>query len=68
MGRRVDIERLVGVQEIATRAGLGNAHLVHDWRRRYPDDFPAPILALNMGLVWDWREVEQWLKRTGRLG
>ena len=66
MGRRVDVNDLVGTHEIAERLGLSSSQLVRDWRRRYPDDFPEPVLALKVGLIWSWSEVEDWLHRTGR--
>jgi predicted DNA-binding transcriptional regulator AlpA len=66
MGRRIDVDNLVGVTEIATRLGASSAARVHDWRRRYAD-FPKPVTQLAMGLVWSWPEVERWAKQTGRL-
>src|SRR5207302_1733821 len=51
VGRRLDVDQLVGVTEIAHRLGAKTAGRVHDWRRRYPD-FPAPVASLKMGLVW----------------
>jgi hypothetical protein len=66
MGRRIDVDQLVGATEIAERLGAPAAHRVHDWRRRYAD-FPAPVATLAMGLVWNWPEVERWAKSAGRL-
>ena len=60
------MDQLVGVTEIAERLVLADAHLIHDWRRRY-DDFPPPVARLRMGLVWYWPEVERWARSTGRL-
>ena len=67
MGRKIDVDRLVGAAEIAERLGIKRPHLIHDWRRRHPD-FPVPVLELKGTLIWDWYEVEAWAKKTGRLG
>ncbi len=66
MGRRVDVDQLVGTSEIAHRLGIAHPETVHAWRQRY-DDFPAPVITLRIGLVWDWRDVERWARATGRL-
>lgn len=52
---------LVGVAEIAERAGVAEA-TVHSWRRRRPD-FPAPLARLAAGPVWDWTDIAAWLPR-----
>jgi predicted DNA-binding transcriptional regulator AlpA len=65
VGRSVDAEDLVGTAEIAARLGLALPQTVHDWRRRH-DDFPEPVTALSMGLVWVWSDVAAWAERTGR--
>ena len=57
---------LVGAHEIAERLGLSHAQSVHTVRKRHTD-FPAPIANLKTALIWDWRQVEGWAKRTGRL-
>jgi len=49
----------VGAQEIAERAGV-QRDTVWKWRRRYAD-FPKPVM-LNMGPVWEWAAVEQWVQ------
>jgi len=64
--RRVYTDDLVGAAEIAERLGLAQVQTVHSWRRRY-DDFPAPIAQLRQALIWDWRDVDGWARRTGRL-
>ena len=66
MGRRIDIDRLVGAGEIAERLGLTSALTVNQWSRRHPD-FPRPVKVLKAGGVWDWLEVEKWARLTGRL-
>lgn len=67
VGRRVDAAQLVGASEIAARLGAAGPHVVREWRRRYPGDFPDPVAGLVMGNVWLWPEVEAWARRTGRL-
>lgn len=66
MGRRVDVEQLVGASEIAQRLGLAQVTTVHSWRRRH-EDFPAPVASLHAALVWHWPDVERWARATGRL-
>jgi hypothetical protein len=66
MGRRVDVENLVGAAEIAERLGVKRPQVVHDWRRRYPD-FPQPVANLRQALIWNWPDVERWARKTGRL-
>jgi hypothetical protein len=66
VGRRVDVDQLVGTAEIAERFGLSHPQNVHAWRRRYTD-FPKPVVALKRVLLWRWPDVERWAKKTGRL-
>lgn len=66
VGRRIDLDDLVGAAEIAERLGLASRRLVHDWRRR-DVKFPLPVKELGSAHIWDWREVEQWAVATGRL-
>jgi hypothetical protein len=66
VGRKVDVDELVGAAEIATRLGYKNTVYVHDLRRRY-EDFPAAVADLSAGLVWAWPDVEAWARVTGRL-
>lgn len=49
----------VGAGEIAQRAGVVKA-TVWSWQKRH-QDFPAPV-QLEMGPVWDWADVEAWLR------
>ena len=67
MGKRLDVSQLVGAAEIATRLGVSRPQVVHTWRRRY-DDFPEPVLILDMGLIWYWPDVERWATASGRTG
>lgn len=65
MGRRVDIDGLVGAAEIAARLGVRRPQVVHDWRRRH-SEFPKPVAELHAALVWYWPDVERWARRSGR--
>ncbi|WP_428122392.1 helix-turn-helix transcriptional regulator [Candidatus Poriferisodalis sp.] len=66
MGRRIDIDELVGAAEIAERLGVKRLQVVHDWRRRHAE-FPRPVVAVSRTLVWYWPEVRRWAIQTGRL-
>jgi hypothetical protein len=65
-GRRIEVSDLVGAEEIAERLGYAHVQTVHTLRRRHAD-FPEPIKKLQRTMIWSWREVEAWAKRTGRL-
>ena len=66
MGRKVDVNDLVGAAEIAGRLGLAHTQTVHTLRRRH-DDFPEPVATLQQAMVWAWPDVERWAKATNRL-
>jgi predicted DNA-binding transcriptional regulator AlpA len=66
MGRRLDVDQLVGAAEIAERVAVKRSTVIHDWRHRH-DDFPQPVLRLRGVLIWYWPDVERWARRTGRL-
>jgi len=66
MGRRLDVDDLVGAQEIADRLEVSRPQTVHMWHRRH-GDFPAPVVELSMGYLWSWPDVEEWARATGRL-
>lgn len=66
MGRKVDVNELVGTGEIAERLGLARPETVHNWRNRYAD-FPKPIARISHTHVWAWSDVERWARATGRL-
>jgi hypothetical protein len=66
VGRKVDVDDLVGATEIADRLGLAQPQTVHLWRHRY-DDFPRPVTHLRQGYLWCWSDVEVWARKTGRL-
>src|SRR5207237_7881052 len=50
---------------IARLANVGRA-AVSNWRRRYAD-FPTPVGGTATSPHFDAREVEQWLRRQGKL-
>lgn len=66
MGRKVDVDQLVGATEIAERLGVTRPNVVHEWARRH-EDFPSPVLQLRRVKIWHWPDVENWAKATGRL-
>jgi predicted DNA-binding transcriptional regulator AlpA len=66
MGRRVDVDQLVGTTEIAARLGVQRPQVVHDWRRRHPE-FPKPVAVVSRVGLWFWPDVEKWARATGRL-
>lgn len=67
VARSLRPEDLVGAKEIATRLGVASGpRAVHNWRARY-SDFPPPVAMLDMGLIWNWPDVEKWARNTGRL-
>jgi hypothetical protein len=66
MGRRVDVNHLVGAAEIAQRLGAARAQVVREWHRRHAD-FPAPVARVSNTWVWYWPDIERWARRTGRL-
>lgn len=67
VGRKVDLDEIVGASEIAARLGVKRPGVVHDWRRRHAE-FPQPVKTLEAGHLWLWSDVERWARRTGRLG
>ncbi len=54
----------VGAAEIAARLRV-KAQTVHTWRQR--GLLPAPQWTVSGQPAWDWLEIEEWAKRTGRL-
>ncbi|HEX6393120.1 MAG TPA: hypothetical protein VFZ97_06735 [Acidimicrobiales bacterium] len=66
MGRMVDVDLLVGAEEIARRLEVGRPQVVYEWRRRLAD-FPLPVFSLSRTSIWYWPDIERWAARTGRL-
>ena len=66
MGKRVDVDLLVGAAEIADRLGVASSQVVHVWRGRYAD-FPKPVTRLKTALIWYWPDIETWARLSGRL-
>jgi hypothetical protein len=66
VGKKVDVDDLVGAHEIAQRLGVARPQVVHEWRRRHAD-FPEPIANLKTALIWDWADIARWAKLSGRL-
>lgn len=69
MGKRVDVEHLVGASDIRQRLGLARTQDVHTLRRRDPT-FPEPVAVVGGGpsygiLVWCWPDVAAWARRKG---
>ncbi len=65
VGKKVDVDDLVGAHEIAQRLGVARPQVVHEWRRRHTD-FPEPVATLRTALIWEWTDVCAWAKATGR--
>ncbi len=59
MGRKVDIDDLVGAHEIAIRLRIACPQVVREWRCE-PRDFRELVAKMKTRLNWDWREVETW--------
>jgi hypothetical protein len=66
VGRRIDVDQLVGAHEIAERLDVFGPQVIHNWRRRYTD-FPEPVAKLQTALIWSWPDIERWARQTGRL-
>ncbi|MGH9165313.1 MAG: hypothetical protein ACRDZW_07380 [Acidimicrobiales bacterium] len=70
MGRRVDVDLLVGAGEIVRRLGLKRVQELHYYRRSDPT-FPPAVFrvaeARGGAHVWYWPDIERWARRKGRL-
>jgi hypothetical protein len=64
--RTVRVGDLVGAAEIALRLGLKHPQSVSLLKRRH-DDFPEPVMQLAKAFVWNWPDIAEWAKATGRL-
>ncbi|WP_232285213.1 N-6 DNA methylase [Saccharomonospora xinjiangensis] len=58
-------EHLVSAAEVARLADVGRA-AVSNWRRRHPD-FPEPVTSGAASPKFRLTEVEQWLRKQGKL-
>ena len=67
MGRRVDIEDLIDVGQVANLLGLSHKNSVSTYAKRYPD-FPHPVIqfAEQKCRLWLRSELESWMDQTGR--
>ena len=63
VGRKLDVDQLVGAQEIADLLGITRQR-VH--QLRLSPGFPEPVVRMAMGLAWYWPDVEAWARKTGR--
>ena len=66
MGRKGDVDDLVGAHEIAQRLGVARPQVIHEWRRRHRD-FPEPVATLRTALIWDWGDIQGWARKTHRI-
>lgn len=62
--KRVFVQDLVGVKEIANNAGVSTPAVIN-WINRY-SDFPPPVVTLGCGPIFQWPQIEKWLAATGR--
>ena len=62
MGRKVDLDDLIDVGEVAELLGLAHKNSVTTYMRRY-DDFPKPAIEFADGKCRAWlrEEIEAWL-------
>ena len=68
MGRKVDLDDLIDVGEVAELLGLAHKNSVTTYMRRY-DDFPKPVFEFADGKCRAWLvdDVELWAaSRHGR--
>lgn len=68
VGRRVDVEQLVGLREVAECLGLPRVQTLH-YMRRTDSSFPDPIWTRptqgGHGAVWYWPEIRRWATAAG---
>jgi len=53
------VRHLMGAAEIGTRLGVSRQRVQQLVSR---PDFPAPVVVLGMGKVWETGDVEQWIR------
>ena len=63
----MDVDLLVGAEEIAERLGLPRYQRVHELRAR-DETFPEPVARLKRAMLWYWPDIERWAKSSGRFG
>ncbi|MGS2619530.1 N-6 DNA methylase [Micromonospora sp. LZ34] len=61
----MQVNPTITAAEIARLAGVGRA-AVSNWRKRHPD-FPTPVGGTSASPEFDLAEVEQWLRKQGKL-
>ena len=63
MGRKVDLDDLIDVGEVAELLGLAHKNSVTTYMRRY-DDFPAPVIEFADGKCRAWlrAEIAKWVR------
>ncbi len=68
MARKVDLDDLLDVADVAAVIGLKNPNGIATYRQRYKD-FPSPVWASRGGRyqLWLRPDVERWARATGRL-
>lgn len=64
MGRRVDIDDLIDVGEVARLLGLSHKNSVSTYAKRYRD-FPRPVIefADQKCRLWLRPEIESWISQ-----
>jgi len=67
MGRRVDIDDLIDVGQVAKLLGLSHKNSVSTYSKRY-SDFPHPVIefADQKCRLWLRPEIVAWARRAGR--
>ena len=69
MGRKLDVDHLVGTNEVARLLGMANPQTVHHYKTHDPT-FPQPVVVLGGNQrthIWYRPEIERWGRRNGRL-
>lgn len=68
MGRRVDVDDLIDVGEVAQVLGLSHKNSVSTYLKRY-SSFPRPTIefADQKCRLWLRSEIVAWAKATGRM-
>ena len=62
MGRKVDVDDIIGAAEVAEILGLSHSESVGTYGRRYRD-FPEPMKVLKGSKIWSRAAVEGWRER-----